>query len=227
MQRISPIMGAACKTPGLRLGTGLYFLVNTVVLDCRLRVLVPADRRQSQRGGNRRFRRAFQRVWGHRWMADAGRAPGWDGGGRRRAGYVTRRTSWSAVSASTPNMQWHITFEAPRTRTWRPPNSSLSRPLTRSPGRAFVVPNLLGKLKADTLQAPGFGSQLLRQRLVAAGVDVNQRDVAEVSGCAAGSTPRRRRHPSGRTDWSSARRTGSPGEWRLGYHAGRRTSAGN
>ena len=27
----------------------------------------------------------------------------------------------------------HITFEAPRTRTWRPPNSSLSRPLTRSP----------------------------------------------------------------------------------------------
>ena len=48
-------------------------------------------------------------------------------------GYVTRRTSWSAVSASTANMQWHITFAAPRTRTWRPPNSSLSRPLTRSP----------------------------------------------------------------------------------------------
>ena len=48
-------------------------------------------------------------------------------------GYVTRRTSWSAVSASTANMQWHITFAAPRTRTWRPPNSSLRRPLTRSP----------------------------------------------------------------------------------------------
>ena len=47
-------------------------------------------------------------------------------------GYVTRRMSWSAVSASTPNMQWHITFAGPRTRTWRPPNSSLRRPLTRS-----------------------------------------------------------------------------------------------
>ncbi len=52
---------------------------------------------------------------------------------RRCAGYDTRRTSWSAVSASTPNMQWHITLAAPRTRTWRPPNSSLRRPLTRSP----------------------------------------------------------------------------------------------
>ena len=52
-------------------------------------------------------------------------------------GYVTRRMSWSAVSASTPNMPWHITFAGPRTRTWRPPNSSLRRPLTRSSGRAL------------------------------------------------------------------------------------------
>ena len=43
--------------------------------------------------------------------------------------------------------------------------------------RTLVVASLLGKLKADTLQAPGFGSQFLRQRLVAAGVGVNQRDV--------------------------------------------------
>ena len=47
--------------------------------------------------------------------------------------------------------------------------------------RTLVVASLLGKLKADTLQAPGFGSQFLRQRLVAAGVGVNQRDVAECS----------------------------------------------
>ena len=38
---------------------------------------------------------------------------------------------------------------------------------------------VLGKLKAEIFQAPGFGSQFLRQRLVAAGVGVNQRDVAE------------------------------------------------
>ena len=57
----------------------------------------------------------------------------WMGVCRRRVGYVTRRRSWSAVSANMPNMQWHITFAAPRTRTWRPPNSSLRRPLTRSP----------------------------------------------------------------------------------------------
>ena len=61
------------------------------------------------------------------------RTEGAEGHCRRDTGYVTRRTSWSAVSASTPNMQWHITFAAPRTRTWRPPNSSLRRPLTRSP----------------------------------------------------------------------------------------------
>ena len=35
-----------------------------------------------------------------------------------------------------------LTFEAPRTRTWRPPNSSLSRPLTRR--RTLVVASLLG-----------------------------------------------------------------------------------
>ena len=36
--------------------------------------------------------------------------------------------------------------------------------------RTLVVANLLGKLKAEIFQAPGFGSQFLRQRLVAAGV---------------------------------------------------------
>ena len=44
---------------------------------------------------------------------------------------------------------------------------------------AFVVPDLFSKLKADAPQAPRFSFQLLGQRLVAAGVDVNQRDVAE------------------------------------------------
>ena len=45
--------------------------------------------------------------------------------------------------------------------------------------RTLVVANLLGKLEAEILPAPGFGSQFLRQRFVAAGVGVNQRDVAE------------------------------------------------
>ncbi len=48
--------------------------------------------------------------------------------------------------------------------------------------RAFVVPNLFGKLQAETLQAPGFGLQFFGQRSVTAGVDIDQRDVAE---CAA------------------------------------------
>ena len=84
----------------------------------------------TRRGGSRVSRRVLDRALGHRWVTDARRAPRGIAGG---TGYVTRRTSWSAVSASTPNMQWHITFAAPRTRTWRPPNSSLRRPLTRSP----------------------------------------------------------------------------------------------
>ena len=37
-------------------------------------------------------------------------------------------------------------------------------------GRALVVANLLGKLEPEIFQAPGFGSQFLRQRLVAAGL---------------------------------------------------------
>ena len=71
--------------------------------------------------------------WEHGWVTGACRAPSIAWAGAGRVAYVTRRRSWSAVSASTPNMQWHITLEAPRTRTWRPPNSSLRRPLTRSP----------------------------------------------------------------------------------------------
>ena len=43
------------KLLGLRLGTRLYFLVNTVVLDCRLRVLVPADQRQANEVGTGGF----------------------------------------------------------------------------------------------------------------------------------------------------------------------------
>ena len=73
----------------------------------------------TRRGGSRVSRRVLDRALGHRWVTDARRAPRGIAGG---TGYVTRRTSWSAVSASTPNMQWHITFAAPRTRTWRPPN---------------------------------------------------------------------------------------------------------
>ena len=45
--------------------------------------------------------------------------------------------------------------------------------------RTLVVANLLGELEAEIFQAPSFGSLFFRPGLVAAGVDVNQRDVAE------------------------------------------------
>ena len=60
----------------------------------------PAARREVEVG---LFRRVADRAPGHGWVTDAHRAP--KGRCRRCAGYVTRRTSWSAVSASTPNMQ--------------------------------------------------------------------------------------------------------------------------
>ena len=44
----------------------------------------------------------------------------------------TKRSNWSTVNASTPNIRWHSTLLWPRTRTCRAPNSSFSRPLTRS-----------------------------------------------------------------------------------------------
>ena len=53
--------------------------------------------------------------WEHGWVTGACRAPSIAWAGAGRVAYVTRRRSWSAVSASTPNMQWHITFEALRT----------------------------------------------------------------------------------------------------------------
>ena len=77
------------------------------------------------------FRRVCRPSAGTGVGADARRAPRDVAGGA-----LTRSPGVRAgrrVSASTPNMQWHITFAAPRTRTWRPPNSSLRRPLTRSP----------------------------------------------------------------------------------------------
>ena len=46
--------------------------------------------------------------------------------------YVTRRSSCRAVKPSTPNIRWHITLSAPRTRTVRPPWLSFTPPLTRS-----------------------------------------------------------------------------------------------
>ena len=45
--------------------------------------------------------------------------------------------------------------------------------------RTFVIANVLGKLKADPLQAPSLGLQLLPPSLVAARVAVNQRHVVE------------------------------------------------
>ena len=41
-----------------------------------------------------------------------------------------RRINCSTVSARMPNIGRRITLPGPRTLTWRPPNSSLSPPLT-------------------------------------------------------------------------------------------------
>ena len=98
---------------------------------------------------------------------------------RRRVGYVTRRRSWSAVSANMPNMQWHITFAAPRTPDMATTELVLETAIDALTRRTLVVANLLGTLEAEIFQAPGFGSQFLRPGLVATRVDVNQRDVAE------------------------------------------------
>ncbi len=52
------------------------------------------------------------------------RTPSWNQG--------SRRSNCSTVSANRPNIRWHSTLAGPRTRTWRPPKSSLRRLLTRS-----------------------------------------------------------------------------------------------
>ena len=110
--------------PGSRLQNSLGCGLNSrfpgehpVVLDCRLCVLGREDSSGEPRSVETRPSTCLHR---HRWMTGGpGRAPALDRrfGRRHAVCYVTRRTSWSVVSASTPNMQWHITFEAPRTRT--------------------------------------------------------------------------------------------------------------
>ncbi len=40
---------------------------------------------------------------------------------QRRAGQQSRAMRLATVSATTPNMRWHMTLAAPRTRTQRPP----------------------------------------------------------------------------------------------------------
>ena len=51
----------------------------------------------------------------------------------KKSGFqFTKRSNWSTVNARTPNIRWHSTLLWPRTRTCRAPNSSFSRPLTRS-----------------------------------------------------------------------------------------------
>ena len=83
------------------------------------------------------------------------------------------------MSASTPNMQWHITFAALTNPDMATTELVLETAINALTRRTLVVANLLGKLEAEMFQASGFGSQFLRQRLVAAGVGVNQRDVTE------------------------------------------------
>jgi len=45
--------------------------------------------------------------------------------------------------------------------------------------RTFVVTNVLGKLEANTLKAPGFGFDLLLECCVGASVDVDKGDMTE------------------------------------------------
>ena len=79
------------------------------------------------------------------------------------------------MSANTPNMQWSRRHGRGHGDRRTRPSDGLDA-LTR---RTLVVANLLGELEAEIFQAPGFGSQFFCPGLVAAGVDVNQRDVAE------------------------------------------------
>ena len=53
-------------------------------------------------------------------------------GRKQRSAQFTKRSNWSTVNARMPNIKWHCTLRCPRTRTCRAPNSSFSRPLTRS-----------------------------------------------------------------------------------------------
>ena len=188
----------ACKTPGLRLGTGLYPGEHRCPGDCVQ--LVPADRRQSQRGGNRRFRRAFQRVWGHGgWLTGTGMGWGWPA-----ARWLCHQRSWSAVSRARPNSSG----SRPGCPDGR---SSLSRPLTRSPA-CVRCPNLIGT------ESRRRGIRFVAPRALSPrGLTACRRQLRVVG----------RIHP-GRTDWSSARRTGSPGQsGRPSRERGRQRQLGN
>ena len=83
------------------------------------------------------------------------------------------------MSASTPNMQWAHHFRGATNPDMATTELVLETAINALTRRTLVVANLLGKLEAEMFQASGFGSQFLRQRLVAAGVGVNQRDVTE------------------------------------------------
>jgi len=55
----------------------------------------------------------------------------------------------------------------------------LEAPIDALTRRAFVIANVLRKLEANPFQAPGFHVQFLLQGFVPAGVDVDQRNMAE------------------------------------------------
>ena len=134
-----------------------------------------------QRRGSEAWECGHRRV--HSGTGGDGRRSGTGSGAevrrRRVVCYVTKRMSWSTVSASMPNIQWHITFGAPRTRTWRPPNSSLSRPLTRSPAVRSLYRTCSGSWNPMRSRRRDSVRSSSGQRLVAAGVAIDQRDMAE------------------------------------------------
>lgn len=50
----------------------------------------------------------------------------------RRSAHSVSCSNGGTLSATIPNIRWQSTLAWPRSRTCRPPNASLSRPLTRS-----------------------------------------------------------------------------------------------
>ncbi len=72
-------------------------------------------------------------------------------------------------------MRWQATLECPRTRTWRPPHSSLRRALVLS----TPDPHGLGIDMAYCTPGPGLPVPLLLEVLVPARIDIDDRHMAK------------------------------------------------
>src|SRR5271166_4692038 len=77
-----------------------------------------------------------------------------------------------------PNMRWHLTLSAPRTRTNLAPNSSFNRALTRSAG-AEIVDQVVEVRHVDELEALDLAAPFGLALVVGAKVAVDDGSVAE------------------------------------------------